>query len=208
MKKKSKILSLVILMIVLVSILLTQSNYVRRLLNWETEKIIEVKIKPSFAKTIWDKKVGLGYSTVSVYKNKLLTAGYSKEYRKDVLFCFNAKTGRLIWKYSYPATKGGGYAGVRATPVTNGKYVYQLSRDGLLICLTLDKGRLVWQKDTVKQFGAKTPYWGFASSPVFMGNKVVVNAGEFGMAFDTVTGQSIWPNKGGAGNYSSVKPFQ
>jgi len=164
-----------------------------------------LKLEKPLNKIAWEKNLGLGYSVVSVYGDKLLTAGYSEN--RDYIYCLNAKSGEQIWVYSYASEKGNKYYGPRSTPVTNGKYVYQFSQTGLLVCLDFNTGKLIWQVDVVKKSGAEQPMWGFASNPVILDDKVIINAGKYGMAFDIETGKAKWKNQGGEGNYSSIKPF-
>jgi outer membrane protein assembly factor BamB len=164
---------------------------------------MEKGLKPS-SKIVWKKNVGVGYSSVSVCKGKLLTAGNSGN--KDTIYCLNPKTGKELWKYSYSCPKGS-YPGPRATPVTDGSKVWMLSRNGDLICLNLANGKKIWSKKVLSS-GARNLRWGLASSPMIIGDLVVVNVGANGMAFNKNSGKKAWANSGGAGSYATPMPFK
>ena len=165
----------------------------------------EKGIKPS-TKIAWKKNVGEGYSAVTVCDGKLLTAGHKGG--KDTIYCLDPATGREIWKYSYSCSRGNRYPGPRATPITDGKKVWMLSRECELICLDLTSGKKIWHKDLMSEYGADNVRWGVSSSPVLVGNIVTVNVGTDGMAFDKNTGKAVWPNKGGKGSYASPAVFK
>jgi outer membrane protein assembly factor BamB len=53
---------------------------------------------------------------------------------------------------------------------------------------------------------AKVPGWGFASSPVILGNAVFLNVGTRGTALDKNTGKVLWTTGDQASGYSSLVP--
>ena len=167
--------------------------------KWNPESIkTEVKV-------LWKGDMGAGYSMVAVKDSKVYTTGNKDD--NDIIYCFEEKTGKKLWEYSFKCKGGGGYPGPRSSPVIKDGLVFGFGRDGDLVCVESEKGTLKWAKNLQKECGAKNLEWSFASSPSFDGDMVMVNAGEHGMAFDMKTGKSLWENKGGVGNYSSVVPF-
>ena len=62
----------------------------------------------------------------------------------------------------------------------------------------------MWQRDAAADTGAKTPTWGFSSSPLVLDDLVVVAASGSLIAYDAATGERRWvgPPAGGA-SYSS-----
>ncbi|HYF33642.1 MAG TPA: PQQ-binding-like beta-propeller repeat protein, partial [Prosthecobacter sp.] len=67
-------------------------------------------------KVLWEAEVGLGFSSFAVADGRVLATGHEDE--KDTVFCLDAKTGKEIWKHSYPADLGDKYyeGGTSATP--------------------------------------------------------------------------------------------
>ena len=57
-------------------------------------------------------------------------------------------------------------------------------------------GRVLWQHDTVKEYGARVPMWGFAGAPVIDDNRLIVHLGAEPngcvMALDRTTGKEMW----------------
>ena len=149
---------------------------------------------------LWRTNVGLGYSGVAVKADRLYTMGNVRG--QDSVVCLDARTGREIWSYSYPA-RSMQYPGPRATPTIDGDAVYTLSSDGQLFCLTADRGRVRWQKNIVAEFGARLPNWGFAGSVVVEGDLLLVNAGVAGMALDKRNGKLAWTGGAGIGGYAT-----
>jgi outer membrane protein assembly factor BamB len=85
--------------------------------------------------------------------------------------------------------------GPRATPTVADGKVYTLGAEGNLICLDAEKGKLLWSHDFKKEFGVKTPTWGFAGHPLADGKKLICLAGGDGsvvVAFDKDSGKELW----------------
>lgn len=151
-------------------------------------------------KRLWTAQVGQGFSAVVVKDGRLYTMGNMGE--QDTVYCLDAATGRLLWKYSYPCASGD-YGGPRATPTVDGTRVYTLSRDGRALCLDARTGRLLWQSDVRRATNAQTPRWGFAGSPLVEGNLVLYNVGTAGTALDKMTGRVVWASGPEMAGYAS-----
>ncbi len=156
------------------------------------------------AKILWKVEVGAGYSAVSIKGDRLFTMGHKDN--SDTLYALSLKDGKALWKHSYPC-EAGSYPGPRATPATDGKLVYSLSREGLLLCLDAATGAVKWSKDLMKEYGAVNLGWGFSGSPVIKGDKVLVNAGEYGVVLNRNTGAKVWSSPGGKGGYAAPVEF-
>ena len=82
--------------------------------------------------------------------------------------CYALKTGELLWAHGDPqrfATTVGG-DGPRATPTIAGDRVYTMGALGMVNCLELTTGRLIWQRNVAEENKAKAPRWGYSSSPL------------------------------------------
>ncbi len=153
---------------------------------------------------LWELNVGSGYSAVSVYKGKLLTAGNKND--QDIIYCLDAATGKEIWNCAIKCAANKNYPGPRATPVTDGSNVYMVSRDGDLSCVDLNSGKLKWSKSRLASGSVKNLKWGLASSVLLHDGMAIVNIGGKGMAFNAATGEPVWQSQG-EGNYSTPVAF-
>src|SRR5205085_710914 len=69
-------------------------------------------------------------------------------------------------------------------------------------------GRKLWSRATFKDFGAPTGYFGAGSSPIVVGDKVLVNVGGDRqgagiVAFSLEKGETLWKATANAASYSS-----
>jgi outer membrane protein assembly factor BamB len=156
------------------------------------------------AKILWKAEVGEGYSAVSIKGDRLFAFGNKDN--TDTIYALSLKDGKALWKHSYPC-EAGSYPGPRATPATDGKLVYSLSRVGLLLCLDAVTGEVKWNKNLMKEFGAVNLGWGFSGSPVIKGDMLLVNAGEYGVVLNRNTGAKVWSSPGGTGGYAAPVEF-
>ena len=155
-------------------------------------------------KQLWKTSVGTGFSAVSVSKGRVYTIGNAS--KKDTVFCFDAETGKEIWKYSYPCEETGDFAGPASTPTVDSKRVYTFSRQSDLFCFDSVTGKVIWTRNIQKEFGSKSPEWRYSSSPLILGKMVIVDA-DFTIALDKRTGEFIWKTESYEGGYSSPYPF-
>ena len=162
--------------------------------NWNPEALAK---GPNM---LWNEKVGLGYSSVAVNGRLLYTMGNDRG--QDTVYCLDARTGREVWKYSYPS-RSMQYPGPRATPTVDGNLLYTLSSDGQLICFSADSGKKQWRRNIATDFGARPPNWGFACSPVIEGELLLLNAGISGLALYKQTGKAAWASGPGTGGYAT-----
>jgi outer membrane protein assembly factor BamB len=137
-------------------------------------------------KKLWEAQVGAGYSCVSVAGGKAYTLGNDKG--ADTLFCFDAVSGKEIWKKSYPC-KGGDFPGPRCSPAIDDGRVYTVSIEGEIKCWSAADGKELWSHKA-SELGGKAGGWGFACSPLILGDRVIVDVG-LTMAMEKKTGEVI-----------------
>jgi outer membrane protein assembly factor BamB len=120
------------------------------------------------------------------------------------LYCIDRKSGKIVWQRTAARTKPEikrhpKSTHANPTPATDGKHVVAFfGSDGLF---TYDmNGKLLWQKDfgvlDSAFFIAPEAQWGFASSPVIHGGKLIILADvlkdSFLTALDVNTGKELW----------------
>jgi len=86
--------------------------------------------------------------------------------------------------------------------------VFTYGAQGVLTCLDANTGKRLCQRDTHTDYGAKPGYFGAGSSPIVVGNLVIVNVGgaqqEAGIvAFEVTTGKTVWNKTSERASYSS-----
>jgi outer membrane protein assembly factor BamB len=64
------------------------------------------------------------------------------------------------WNANYAGLEAVFALGSRATPTVDGDRVYVLGTMGNLLALDVGDGRILWQKDYVRDFNASIPSWG------------------------------------------------
>lgn len=161
-------------------------------------------------KQLWKAPVGIGYSSMSVSEGRVFTMGNTDDV--DLVSAFDAVNGKALWvhKYDCEAKDPNKYHGTRVTPTVDGPRVYSLSRHGHFFCLEAASGKVVWSKNFGADYGAETPRWGFAGSPLVYGNLLITEVGGNGssvVAFDKVTGREVWKAGSDKVAYSSIVPF-
>ncbi len=153
----------------------------------------------------WTTNVGAGYSAVAVVSDRLYTMGNTD--RTDYVGCIDVNTGQTIWTFSYPCQPSQ-YPGPRATPFVHDGRVYTFSSEGHIFCLDAQTGEKIWGINISESMQARAPRWGFSGSAIVEGQKVIVNAGRHGMAFDKDTGETIWASPPQAPGYATPVVYE
>ena len=121
------------------------------------------------------------------------------------VYALEEATGDILWLHSYSeALSAIQYdGGPSATPTVDGEYIYTLSKTGKAFCLEASTGDEVWNRDLKQLYSLPTPTWGFASSPVIHGDKVVYNVSSRGIALSKTNGSLKWKTASGTPGYAT-----
>lgn len=173
-----------------------------------TAEVVNPAVIAGGATPAWRAKVGIGFSAITVANGRLYTLGNADA--TDTVWCFDAVTGKELWKHSYPEEltpnlyEGGPNA---AATVTEGQ-VFTLSKTGKAFCFDAAKGTVVWKADLAALTGASKPEWGFSSAPLVHGDLAIYNVGSVGAALNKKTGVLAWKSGTGKAGYASPLPFE
>ena len=147
-------------------------------------------------KTRWKKKLGSGYSSVTVAGDRVVTM-YADEH-DDLIGCFAAKDGELLWSVRVGKRfkgENGSFDGPISTPLIRDGRVFGLSPMGKMYCLVLADGKTIWTRDfLVEKVGVK-PLYGFATSPILVADTLIVQLGAKDKSLtglDPETGETQW----------------
>jgi outer membrane protein assembly factor BamB len=162
--------------------------------DWSRSKPVE----------LWRHSVGPGWSSFAVHGRLI----YTQEQRgaDEVVSCYDLTTGAPVWRHKdavrfYESNAG---AGPRATPLFSNGRVYTFGATGLLNALDARNGSVVWSRNAASDTNTKIPDWGFASSPIVVGDKVIVATAGTLAAYDAGAGQQRWQGPPATrGGYSS-----
>jgi outer membrane protein assembly factor BamB len=166
---------------------------------------------PAAPKPLWTSQVGGGCASLICSGDKVYAFGNSgsieldaENKSQDAVTCFEAETGKVIWKHNYdapflPLSDAGG---PNATPICDGASVYTESKLGIVHCYEAATGKLQWERKLVEELKLddktiKNKYlWGgISSSPLLAGNALIVCRGGDLLGLDKTTGKTLYEVK-------------
>ena len=163
-------------------------------------------------KPLWSARIGIGYSSFAVQGGRVYTLGYDRLRETDLVYCFDAETGKELWTHACAVEvpnhdERESYLGTLTTPAVEGEFVYCSEREGTLRCLKSADGALVWERKAEKELKLDRPTYGFAASPIVLGEQLILNYGRV-VAFDKKSGATVWRSKKNYGDaYSTPVDF-
>lgn len=153
----------------------------------------------------WSREIGSAYAGMAIAGGRLVTA--AAEDGRDTLVALSLETGETLWTVDLAEAyegHGGSMDGVIATPAVDGGVVFAVGPRGQVVAVNLADGSELWRQRigvAETELAAEAPYYGFASSPLVVGDLIVVQVGEPGgaaVALERTTGQVAWSAPGDA----------
>lgn len=149
----------------------------------------------------WEKSVGTGYGAPSVIGGLLVL--HHRLGDEEIVEAMDAATGKTKWEGKYPSRFRDPFGynnGPRGSPVLTSNRCYTFGAEGKLLCLDVADGKIIWQRDTAKDWNVPEAFFGVGSTPLLEGGKLIVMVGgqpDSGVvALDPDTGKTIWENVG------------
>ena len=152
---------------------------------------------------IWRRPIGPGWASFAVRGNVL----YTQEQRGDeeIVSAYSLTTGEPVWRHRDRVRLNDpmGGPGPRATPTLAGDRVYTMGSTGILNALDAQSGSVAWSRNLPMDLGTSIPTWGYSSSPLIVGDLVVVAVGGTLAAYSIGDGHPRWVGPAGGDSYSS-----
>lgn len=159
----------------------------------------------------WEFAKGRGWACPVVSGNAVLV--FHRKADEEVLDCLDVNTGASRWHFAYSAPyrdRYGASDGPRTSPVVEDGNVYVFGVTGLMHCLELGTGKVLWKRDLRSEYGIRANFFGPGCTPLVWEGKVIQPIGgeqeQCVVALDAGTGKQIWvaSHPWGAGYASAV----
>jgi outer membrane protein assembly factor BamB len=154
---------------------------------------------------MWRRPVGPGWSSFAVRGDFI----YTQEQRgsDEVVACYRLTTGEPVWAHRDAARfwESNGGPGPRGTPTLSNGRVYTFGATGIVNALDASSGAALWSRNAASEAAMEIPTWGFASSPLVVGDLVIVGVAGRLVAYDHGTGVPRWLGPARGMSYSSPR---
>ena len=182
--------------------------------TWRTEGLPE-RFPEGGLKTVWKQSIGGGYAGISVVGDRVYTLDRQTEPAEvERIVCLSAADGKLVWEHRYPVDyKGLDYGnGPRSQPTVHDGRVYSVGSLGHVCCLDAATGKLIWSRHYQDDWQGRLPTWGYAASPLVLGDRVILqpggDAGASVVAVDRLTGVEIWRTLSDPAGYATATVYR
>lgn len=123
---------------------------------------------------LWRRPVGSGFSAVVVSGGVAFTM--EAEGEEEAVLAVDADTGKTRWRTVVGVPMESEFGrGPRATPTIDGRRLFTVSSQSMLVALDAASGKVLWEKD-LAAYGPP-PRFGYSSSPLVLGDTLVVDIG-------------------------------
>ena len=145
-------------------------------------------------------QLGGGDSAPSIAAGRIF--GMGNRDSNEVVWALSEKDGKELWaarlgpafQQGWPQAK----EGPACTPTFDDERLYVVGLAGNLVCLKVEDGSILWQRNLVTDFGGVVPTWSYRESPLLDGARLICTPGSDDamlVALDKLTGKTIWKSK-------------
>lgn len=164
---------------------------------------------------LWTYPVGDGFAGPVVVGKRCLI--FHRVGDEAVLDALDAVTGEPLWRFAYPTAYVDGFGfdpGPRSVPTVVGERVYLYGAEGMVHAVHLQSGKVLWKRDLTKDLGSPSGFFGRCSSPLVMGEVVMLASGGqvdgksvTVIGLDVRSGETRWTAGDGEADYASPVRF-
>jgi len=177
---------------------------------------------------MWRTAIGEGWSSFAIQDQYCVTLEQREE--RECVTCYRLDNGSLLWIHEETARHENAIGGIgpRSTPTIVGDMVYAQGATGIVQCLKLATGELIWKQSLLELAGwpqtesEASIMWGRAASPLLVNNLCIVPFGRpfeaeptsplldgrSLIAFDALTGEPKWTAGGDQISFASPVVLQ
>ncbi len=147
-------------------------------------------------KLLWRQPCGGGYSSFAIANGGAFTIEQRRD--SEVAVAYDFTDGREMWTCAWSDHFQEYFSeeGPRSTPTFDGGKIYVLGAMGELRCLDAETGKTIWSHNILVEYHASVPTYGIASSPLILGDKLVVQSGAGNgksvLCLDKRDGKLLW----------------
>ncbi|MEX2175490.1 MAG: PQQ-binding-like beta-propeller repeat protein [Pirellulaceae bacterium] len=158
-------------------------------------------------KKLWTYKLGSGYAGPAIAAGKVVV--FHRVAGRELVEALDPASGKRLWSAGFEATYRPGIDpdnGPRAVPLIAGKRVFVFGAAGDLRAVSLADGQPLWERHLYADYEGDEGYFGAASTPILIGERLLVNVGGPGagiVAVDPATGKTLWQASDEGASYSS-----
>lgn len=156
----------------------------------------------------WSIEVGQGYAGPAVVEDQVLV--FHRPGNRQQIDALDRKTGKRLWSTHLAAPYAGGInpdRGPRCVPLVADGTVYLFGAAGFVHAVSLRDGKPIWSFDLYGDLDGREGYFGAGSTPILMGDRLLINAGGRNgagiVALDAKQGKLLWQATSEAASYSS-----
>ena len=152
---------------------------------------------------VWHIAAGEGYAVPSIADGRLFFFDrhdgepLNPDDDRNRLTCMTPDTAKQLWRFECPTKFKDmlGYSGgPRCCPVIDGDRVYILGGEGVLHCLNVAGGKVIWKRDTKADFNVVKNFFGVGATPVIEGDLLIMQVGGSPDPYDkAANGEPIGP---------------
>lgn len=168
---------------------------------WREQGIVE-SFPVNGLKILWRAEAGGGWSSPTIVDGRvfLIDSELKKPKARERVRCFDAASGKVLWTHAYDvdypdwAFGADQMGGPTATSAVVDGRIYSVGSNGEVTCLATADGKLIWNKDIMKEYGAAS--FSLRASPLIDGDRLILvvggKPGAYLVALDRSTGREVW----------------